>query len=492
MSSPSSVSNPPLPTVTKAESARHEKNAAAVASVTAAVGLTSMKLVVGWWTNSLGILSEAAHSGLDLVAAVVACWAVHIAARPADANHPYGHGKVESLSALFETGLLLVTCVWIVWESVHRLVAAEAPEVTVNFWAFAVVVISIVVDVVRSRHLRHVARKHQSEALEADALHFSTDVWSSCVVLVGLIGMYIAQHVSGMQWLQKADTCAALGVAMLVTWVSIQMGYRSICSLVDAVSPNESAHLESILREVNDGRELQCRMRRSGPEVFVEVIATVDPTTSFEQTHALTERIEQAVQSLYSMSVTTVHCEPSCAKMPLRSKILLVAAKQGLEIHHLQLTATAEGMKAELHIEFPSEYTVRQAHEKATQLETQVKDELKNIHEIVTHCEPAETHASIAHAAQNKRPSQTDEQLFSQIDDAIHVFRKEEPLCLEAHAVRLLYLKDEMCVSLHVVVDGDTPLPMAHRMTERLEQFLRLSVPELQRISIHVEPATPA
>ncbi len=488
MSSPSTVPKSSLPPSTEAEVARHEKNAAAVASVTAAVGLTLMKLIVGWWTNSLGILSEAAHSGLDLVAALVACWAVHIAARPADADHPYGHGKVESLSALFETGLLLVTCVWIVWESVHRLIAVEAPEVTVNFWAFAVVIISIVVDVIRSRHLKHVADKHKSEALEADALHFSTDVWSSCVVLVGLIGMYISQRVSGVEWLEKADTCAALGVAILVTWVSVRMGYRSVCSLADAISPSESAHLESILREVNDGRELHCRMRHSGAEVFVEVVATVDPTMPFEQTHALTERIEQAVRSLYTMSVTTVHCEPSYAKMPLRSKILLIAAKLGLEIHHLQLTATADGMKAELHIEFPSEYTVRQAHERATQLETRLKEELKNIHEIVTHCEPAETHASVAHTLQNQRSSKTDEQLFSQIDETVRVFRKEEPLCLEAHAVRLLHLKDEMCVSLHVVVDGETPLPMAHRMTERLEQFLRLSEPELQRISIHVEP----
>ncbi|MGA2256016.1 MAG: cation diffusion facilitator family transporter, partial [Thermoguttaceae bacterium] len=188
---------------TRDESAR-EKLGVAVASLLAAILLTVLKLVVGLITNSLGILAEAAHSGLDLLAAGVTLWAIRMSARPADRKQTYGYGKFENLSALFETLLLLVTCIWIVYEASRRFFFHEKIEVDPSVWAFLVVILSIVVDFSRSRDLLRVSRKFHSQALEADALHFSTDIWSSCVVLFGLSGVLAAQHFK-LPWLANAD-----------------------------------------------------------------------------------------------------------------------------------------------------------------------------------------------------------------------------------------------------------------------------------------------
>lgn len=203
-----------------------KKKRVALLSVLAAILLTGFKLVVGLLTGSIGILSEALHSALDMVAAAITYFAVSVSDKPADKDHNFGHGKVENLSAFIETLLLLVTCIWIISEAVHRLVSGET-MIEVTFWSFAVVITSIVVDFSRSRALKKVAKETNSQALEADALHFSTDIWSSAVVLVGLIcasfGFYMA------------DAIAALLVAAIVIYVSYKLGKRSIEVLLDKV-----------------------------------------------------------------------------------------------------------------------------------------------------------------------------------------------------------------------------------------------------------------
>ncbi len=203
------------------ESAR-DKLRVAVSSLLAAIVLTVLKLVVGLMTLSLGILAEAAHSGLDLLASGVTLWAVHMSSRPADRKQTYGYGKFENLSALFETLLLLVTCVWIIYEASRRLFLHEQ-VVTLSKWAFLVVMLSILVDFSRSRALLRVAKKYKSQALEADALHFSTDIWSSCVVFVGLFGVGAAEYFH-LPWLASADTIAALAVAGIVVWRQPEAG----------------------------------------------------------------------------------------------------------------------------------------------------------------------------------------------------------------------------------------------------------------------------
>ena len=291
------------------EAMDREKRAVAFSSVIAAILLTVTKLIVGFSTNSLGILSEAAHSGLDLVAAGVTLWAVRVAGIPADRQHTYGHGKVENLSALFETLLLLGTCGWIVYEAVERLTSKEAPIVDASVWAFGVVLLSILVDITRSRALMRVARKYDSQALEADALHFSTDIWSSGVVLVGLIAVKLAEPL-GLPWLYSADAMAALGVAAIVFVVSLRLARRSVDDLLDAVAPEmvdtvrTAASVQGVLGVG------QARVRRSGPDCYADVTVLVAPNLEVSAAHEIADAVERAVSDAVPRVKTMVHVEP--------------------------------------------------------------------------------------------------------------------------------------------------------------------------------------
>lgn len=283
-------------------SEQQEKRWAALTSLVAAVGLTTFKFIVGILTGSLGILAEAAHSGLDLVAALMTFLAVRVSGRPPDRAHLYGHGKVENLSALFETVLLLATCVWIVNEAVHRL-TAHTGTVEVTIWSFAVMVISIVVDASRSRVLSRTAKKYKSQALEADALHFQTDIWSSAVVIVGLISAKLG--------FQAGDAAAALGVSAVVVWVSVQLGRRTIDALLDTAPAGMEQQIAQVVEAMPGVRDCHnIRLRESGPKLFVDLHVLVDGKQSLAEAHDLTEAIEAAIQGIAPGADVTVHPEP--------------------------------------------------------------------------------------------------------------------------------------------------------------------------------------
>jgi cation diffusion facilitator family transporter len=294
----------------KAMSVGEEKQKAALSSLLAAIGLTSLKLIVGLLTHSLGILAEAAHSALDLAAAGMTLFAVRAADRPPDAEHPFGHGKIENLSALFETLLLLITALWIIYEAIQRLFF-ERVEVEPSLWGFLVMGASIAVDVSRSRLLQRTAEKYNSQALEADALHFRTDIWSSSVVILGLAGVALAQRFPTLSWMAQADSVAAIIVALIVIFVSGELGWRSIQMLIDT-APQGIA--EQIVRTVEALEGVEgchaVRVRPSGARWFVDLHITMDGQTSLAQAHALTEVVEHQVQKLLPESDVTVHVEP--------------------------------------------------------------------------------------------------------------------------------------------------------------------------------------
>jgi cation diffusion facilitator family transporter len=291
--------------------AQKEKSSAALSSVIAAIGLTTFKIVVGLLTNSLGILAEAAHSALDLAAAAMTFFAVRIADKPADREHPFGHGKVESISALFETLLLLATSAWIMYEASRRLMASGV-EVEISIWSFLVMGTSIIVDFTRSRILMSAAKKHNSQALEADALHFSTDIWSSSVVILGLIGVLVARAFPALVWLEKADAVAALFVAVIVIYVSGQLGVRAIQTLIDAAPKN--GEMEKIIETVSALNQVHdvhaVRIRPSGAGWFVDMHVTMNGDLSLTESHAVTEKIEAIVAGILPKSDVTVHVEP--------------------------------------------------------------------------------------------------------------------------------------------------------------------------------------
>ena len=297
------------------QNAQQEKSSAALSSVIAAIGLTTFKIIVGVLTNSLGILAEAAHSLLDLMAAIMTFFAVRVADTPADKEHPFGHGKVESISALFETLLLLATSGWIIYEAVHRLMAPET-HVEVSIWSFIVMGTSIVIDVSRSRMLLAAAKKHNSQALEADALHFSTDVWSSSVVILGLILVVIGRYLPNLAFLEKGDAIAALVVAVIVIFVSGELGVRSIQALLDAAPKN--GEYDKIVQQVSGMKGITdvhaVRIRSSGAGWFVDMHVTMDGDMTLADSHKLTEKIEKKVLSILPKSDVTVHVEPIAKK----------------------------------------------------------------------------------------------------------------------------------------------------------------------------------
>lgn len=301
--------------------AQQEKRSAAANSILAALGLTGMKLVVGIATNSLGILAEAAHSFLDLAAAAVTYVAVRVSDKPADADHLFGHGKVENLSALFETVLLLITSAWILHEGYTRLFVRSV-EVDPTIWAFLVMGISIGVDYSRSRMLYRTARKHNSQALEADALHFSTDIWSSTVVILGLGGVWMARANPELEWLSRADAVAAMVVALIVVFVSGELGWRTIRALLDTAPAGMAEDVTRAVEEVEG--VLDChrvRIRPSGPQYFVDFHVTMDGSRTLDATHALVEVVEERVRALVPGSDVTVHVDPVSAVPWVRDAI---------------------------------------------------------------------------------------------------------------------------------------------------------------------------
>jgi len=365
----------------------NEKSRIALASVLAAVLLTGLKLVVGLFTNSLGILSEAAHSGLDLVAALMTLFAVKISDRPPDDTHHYGHGKVEGFSALIEVVLLLVTCGYIIYEAAER-IAGKAAHVEVNVYSFGVMAISIIVDISRSTALYRVARKHRSQALEADALHFSSDIWSSAVVIVGLV----AYKFFGFS---LADSIAALMVAILVVIVSMRLGVRTINVLLDQAPPGVQQKVEKALSQVQGIERLDTlRVRSAGARTFVDMRLTLDGRLSFTEAHRIASSIEQKVSDIIPGADALVHVNPS-KKRPSKalsrediSGILTEHQDLFVAYHDLNIVHHQDQYLVTMHLLMGADSRLEEAHKVCDHLERDIKQLVPGA-TVNIHLEPA-------------------------------------------------------------------------------------------------------
>jgi cation diffusion facilitator family transporter len=459
--------------------ADREKGWAALTSVVAAVFLTVFKLIVGVLTGSLGILAEAAHSALDLVAAAVTLFAVRVSGRPADQEHTYGHGKVENLSALFETVLLLATCAWIIYEAIQRLFF-KSVEVTPSIWAFVVMIVAIVVDFSRSRLLYRVAKKYDSQALEADALHFSTDIWSSSVVIVGLILVVISERFN-IPWLAKADAVAAMGVAGIVIWVSLQLGGRTVMALLDGVPASVRNDVVRAVRVPGVVEVRQVRVRRSGPEAFADVRLSVSRDVSFEGTHNIAAAAEAAVRKILPGADVVVQIEPVKADHEgWLTTVRVLAARQGMGAHGIRIYDLGKGgHSVELHLEVSDALSLEQAHEQATAFEKALDEAIPGITQIITHIEPT------GDAIARREATAADEVAIRRI---IENLSEETGYHCHPHDVTVRRADDELQLAFHCTLDASTPITDAHTVTERIESLLRSQVPNLGRVVIHVEP----
>ncbi|UCF34898.1 MAG: cation-efflux pump [Phycisphaerales bacterium] len=461
-------------------SAAREKKRVALTSVVAAIFLTSLKIIVGLATGSLGILAEALHSALDLAAAMMTYLAVRIADRPADAGHQYGHGKVESFSALFETLLLVVTCVWIIWEAFQRLFF-KTVEVDPTVWAFAVMITSIIVDWGRSRALLKAARKHKSQALEADALHFSTDIWSSSVVLLGLALVKIGEWMGHSEWLARADALAALGVAGIVLWVSGRLGKATVDVLLDRAPEGVTGDLARMAEEV-DG-VVSCprvRARQVGPALFVDMVIEVGRATPLERAHAVVSEVETRVRAAHPQADIVVHFEPVATDDEgWTERVEAIAGERGLAVHEVQATETRGRILLTFHLEIDPQLCLAEAHELADELEADLKERLPDVSGAVAHIEPKGAHRVQRVAAHRYR---------KRIAAALSRITEDMPAVHGLHEMTVRESGGRIFVAMHCVFDGARPIGEVHRISTAIEDQLKTAVPEIADVHIHAEP----
>jgi cation diffusion facilitator family transporter len=470
------------------EKQAREKRIVAATSVVAAVFLTVGKVIVGYLTGSLGILAEAAHSALDLAAAIITLFAVRVSDRPADESHPYGHGKVENLSALAETLLLLLTCAWVIYEALNRLFFVTV-EVDPSLWAFLVMGFSIVIDFSRSRALARVAKKYKSQALEADALHFSTDIWSSAVVIVGLALVRFGQYRGGdKSFFERADAIAALVVAGIVIYVSLRLGRRAIDELLDRAPEGLAEQVARSVGEI-DGiqRVSQTRVRDVGNRIFVDLTVDVPRYLSFEESHQLAEKAQEAVRNLSPNADVVVHAEPIAETEGILEKVKTVAAREHTSIHNLTTHWTERGVWIDLDLEVDPSLSFERAHELATDLESRLRSELIDtetstaVADVNVHIEPR--------SEESTRGTPLDPLKADIYIQRIAAIGRELGGSNGTHHVELHEIGGRVYLSLHLLINAGIPITGVHNIAEEMENRLRREFPELGRVVIHTEPA---
>ncbi len=468
--------------------AQREKGRAALASVIAAVILTTMKIVVGVLTGSLGILAEALHSALDLVAAVLTFAAVRLSGQPPDPEHRYGHNRVENLSAFVEAGLLLLTAAWIIYESIRRLFFTEV-HVEASIWAFLVMLISIIIDVGRSRNLANMAQKHKSQALAADALHFRTDIWSSCVVIGGLAAIWLGERfgVTFGGWLPKADALAALGVAGIVIFVTGQLLRETVDALLDR-APGETAALVTSAIEAVPG-VVDCRrvrLRRAGAVVFADVVIGVSRAASFAEAHEVSEAVEQAVHIALGRDEAdiVVHMEPIAAPDETPDDAVRAAARRhDMRAHAIRLRAIDERLDADLHVEIDPTLTLAAAHQLTTELERTVRVAHPDIGRLNTHLEALDS-------AIERQVDVTTQQaeLVARVRDIADSVAGAGA-CHEVKIYQPTAQPGTIELVIHCSFPGSLTVAEVHDQAAVIEHNLYNALPALRAVLLHTEPA---
>ena len=468
------------PAVFTSESMRAEKRAVAGNSVAAAVAITALKLLVGISTGSLGILSEAAHSGLDLVAAVITLLSVRVSDKPADSEHQYGHGKFENFSAFIETGLLLLTCVWIVYEAIKRLFYHHV-EIEPSIAAFLIMFLSMGVDYWRSRALGRIAQKYDSQALEADALHFSTDIWSSGVVIIGLLVVALG-HRFGIPWLRDADPIAALLVAGVVVYVSSRLARRTIDALLDAAPKGVRAQIEDSVSRVPGVLELdRIRIRRAGNRYFADLSIGLDRNVTFQRSEQMAGAVTDAVHRVLPDADVVVHSVPRAQHTEnIFDRIRAVATRSNLNVHDISVQQLGDKLHVEQHLELDERLNLMEAHQQVTELESEIKQEVPEISSILTHIESEP--ATIETGDEISR----DGRLERQLEDIVAEF----PDVLDVHDVQIKRVRGRIYVSCHCTMSDQLPLSRVHDVLTALETRLKQQAPDLFRVLIHPEPQT--
>ena len=466
------------------QQAIQEKKRAALLSIGSATLLLCLKTFLVWRTGSLGVLSEALHSGLDLVAAVITFLSVRVSDQPADERHPYGHGKFENFSAFIETGLLILTAIYIIYEAFYRLFF-HSVHIEPNLVAIVILCGALLIDMTRARALNKVAQKHLSEALEADALHFSTDVWSTTVVILGVCLVWVG-NTWNMPWLSYADSLAALAVAGVILWVGSQLGRRTLDALLDAAPKGlQSEIINAIGRMEGVLRVERVRVRRSGNRHFVDATVSVPRTLSLQQVHDLTDAIENKVEQIVPADVV-VHTEPRAPQDEhLFESIRAAAQRLGLAVHDITASQQDHHIFVELHLEVDENLSLRDAHTRATELEEAIQA-LGNGNsqlDVNIHIEPLGRHIATPDIGVGEM-----RQLEMAVESFVNQLQRNYDELINCHEVRVRQVEHHILVSCHCVMKGELSITRIHDVLAALEDLVKERFPQISRVTIHPEP----
>ena len=450
------------------------KERVALTSIAASGALTIAKAIVGVLSGSLALLSEAAHSGLDFVATVMTWYAVRISGKPADEEHHYGHGKVESVTALIATGLLFVLSAAVIWEAMARLLGAQGHAVEATAWAFTVIIVSIIVDFLRARLLYRTARETTSQALEADALHFDSDMWSSLAVLIGLGGVAL-----GYAW---ADSAAALVVALFILIAGWRLGRRTIETLTDTAPEGAAARIASIAGRVGGVVAVdRVRVRSVGPTLFVDVVAAVSRTLPLDRVAAIRAAVADAIRAEMPEAEADVTTVPRALDdETVLERVMVIARSRALAVHHVTVHAIGGRLSISLDLEVDGSLSLSRAHEIADGLEDAVRAELGPDAEVETHIEPLQVDGQSGRDATRERGAMVREALTGIAEHVAFVG--------QIHDVRVRETADGEIVNFHCRVDAMLAVHDVHEKVDEVERALRRKFPSIKRVIGHAEP----
>jgi cation diffusion facilitator family transporter len=450
-----------------------EKQRVVVLSIFASLGLTVTKFAAGLATGSLGILSEAIHSLIDLGATIITWFAVRWSDQPPDEEHHYGHAKAESVAALVETGLLFLTTAWIVFEAVRRLLGGPQ-HIDVTWWAICVIGGSILVDFSRARALNKVALKTSSEALEADALHFSSDMWSSFVVLLGLLAVWLG--------FPLADAIAALIVSFFVALAGWRLGKRTLATLLDTAPAGATAELRSLIEHTSGVLLLSSlRLRPAGPTLFTSVVVEVPRTMPVDDIVKLKDTLtEKIIQKFPSADVTVTVNPVTLDDETVFQRVMLIASRRNLAIHHL----TVQDIKGQLAVSFDLEVDglmpLVEAHEYATQLEDAIRSELGPGVEVESHIEPQPERLLSGDDAPTKTATA--------ITTLLMALAKKQPRLSGIHNIRIRENDQGLFVHYHCRFASSETIDDVHAVVDQIENGLQARFPSIRRVIAHAEP----
>jgi cation diffusion facilitator family transporter len=453
---------------------QEDKERVALSSIFASGGLTIAKAVVGWFSGSLALLSEAAHSALDFVATLMTWYAVRVSGKPADEEHHYGHGKVESVTALIATGLLFVLSFVVIWEAVSRLTGAGGHAVEATIWAFIVIIASIVIDFLRARLLYRTAKETTSHALEADALHFDSDMWSSLAVLAGLAAVAL-----GYPW---ADSAAALVVAVVILIAGWRLGRRTVETLTDTAPEGASARIEDVAQKIAGVVAVErVRVRSVGPTLFADLVVAVSRTLPLDRVAAIKAEVAQAISRELPEAEVNVITEPrALSDETVLERVMVIARNRALAVHHVTVHAIGGQLAISLDLEVDGSLSLAAAHDIADGLEAALGEELGAEVEVETHIEPLQVWGLAGRDAPRER--------VVAVRDALSDITADIAFVGEVHDVRVRETSDGEIVNFHCRVDQGLTVQDVHERVDDVERALRRKFPTIKRVIGHAEP----